>query len=336
MEKMRKLDYLEIPSIRETNDYETTFSLKNLERGFGNTLGVALRRVLLSSVTSLAPFAVRIEGVEHEFGVIKDVKEDIPQILMNLRNVRFNYNPEIIQEDEFVKVVLNTEDFAGTTITSRQLEAVDNPTVEVTDHSIHIAEVSSPEALKLEIFLRSGRGYVSFEENKKFIDKHMTELNSHIKKGQFIAVDSNFSPIKKVKYEVSELNSSSPKIEEALDFTITTDGTIKAKDALKEACEILIAHFKVIGAVENMNIELFKEEEKPKEDDKDDDININQLNLSVRSLNALKRIGKTKLSEVAELTYEQLEATKNLGKKSLDEIVEKLNEYGYKLREEGE
>ncbi|VEU70948.1 DNA-directed RNA polymerase subunit alpha [Mycoplasmopsis glycophila] len=332
MEKMKQLVYLEKPEIKQVGEYETTFVLEGLERGYGNTLGVALRRVLLSSVTSLAPFAIRIEGVEHEFQTIKDVVEDVPSLIMNLRKVRFSYNPETISDTEIIKVSL-TSDEKGK-INSRYLEVKNSAGIEVIDHNLHIAEVMSENALKLELYLRPGRGFMSFEENKAFLSKKESELESDIKKGQFIAVDSNFSPIEKVYYNVNELNSSSTKIEESLEFTIKTDGTVKAKDALRTASEILIAHLQVIGDVDSMaKIELFEEEVKETENKDETDIDITELNLSVRSLNALKRIKKTKLSQIASMKYEELEQTKNLGKKSIQEIVEKLKEYGYELKE---
>ncbi|QGZ97463.1 DNA-directed RNA polymerase subunit alpha [Mycoplasma sp. NEAQ87857] len=331
MEKMKKLVYLEKPQIRQVGDFETTFVLQGLERGFGNTLGVALRRVLLSSITSLAPFCIRIEGVEHEFQTIKDVVEDVPTLIMNLRKVRFSYNPETILDTDIIKVTLFAEEKGP--INSHYLEVRNNLGIEVIDRNLHIADVMSDNALKLEIFLRPGRGFMSFEENKAFLAKKEAELDSDIKKGKFIAVDSNFSPIEKVNYNVVELNSSSNRIEEELEFNIKTDGTVKAKDALRTASEILIGHLQIIGDVENMEINLFEEEVKQEETKEEDDIDINQLNLSVRSLNALKRIKKTKLSQIASMKLEELENTKNLGKKSIQEIIEKLREHGYELKE---
>ncbi|WP_036452881.1 DNA-directed RNA polymerase subunit alpha [Mycoplasma buteonis] len=332
MEKMKQLVYLEKPEIKQVGEYETTFVLQGLERGYGNTLGVALRRVLLSSITSLAPFAVRIEGVEHEFQTIKDVVEDVPSLIMNLRKVRFIYNPDMISDNDIIKVSLSSDEKGR--INSRYLEVKNAAGIEVIDHNLHIAEVMTENALKLEMFLRPGRGFMSFEENKAFLSKKEAELESDIKKGKFIAVDSNFSPIEKVFYNVTELNSSSAKIEEQLEFTIKTDGTVKAKDAIKTASQILIGHLQIIGDVDQMSkIELFEEETKELETKDEDDIDITQLNLSVRSLNALKRIKKTKLSQIAAMKYEELEQTKNLGKKSIQEIVEKLEEHGYELKE---
>ncbi|MEE3928348.1 DNA-directed RNA polymerase subunit alpha [Mycoplasmopsis ciconiae] len=330
MEKMKKLDYLKIPTFNKVNDFETTFALEPLERGFGNTIAVALRRVLLSNITSLAPFAVRIEGVNHEFQGIPGVVEDVPSLIMNLRKVRFSYDSDFINDDDIIKVELKADETGQ--ITSRYLQVVDNPNVEVIDHNIHIATVSAPNALKLEMYLVPGRGFKSSEENKAVIAKLESELNTRIKKGKFIAVDSNFSPIKKVAYEVTELNSASVKVEEKLTFTLVTDGTVKPEQVLTQASSILIAHFKVIANVDEMRLDVFNEENEDETEVQESDIDITQLNLSVRSLNALRRIGKTKVSEVANMTYDELEQTKNLGKKSLDEIVQKIQECGYNLK----
>lgn len=336
MEKMSKLVYEEVKGLdklkgnEKTN--ETTFALSPLERGFGNTVGVALRRVLLSNITGLALFAVRIEGVDHEFQTIPGVVEDVTALIMNLRKVKFRYiGKDSLPDDEIVKVVLKA-DTQGP-VNSRQLEVL-NPSVEIVNKTLELANISSKGSLSLEMYLRSGRGFMSNEENKKFISNAAlfgSKIESKLKKGIFIATDSNFSPIEKVNYKVEELNTASTKVEEKLLFTITTDGTIDTKNALHQACEILIGHFAVVGDVDRMKVDIFTEEQDNTQDTQENDLDITQLGLSVRSLNALKRIGKTKASEVAKMTFEELEQTKNLGRKSLDEIQERLKENGYEL-----
>lgn len=333
MEKMKQLSYRQKPEFREIDEKETTFVLQGLERGFGNTLGVALRRVLISSITSLAPFCVRIDGVEHEFTTIKDVVEDVPSLIMNLRKVKFSYDPAFVSDDEIVKVKLFSDE-AGL-VSSAKME-ISNPGVRVIDDSVHIAEIFSPNALKLEMYLRPGRGFMSFEENKTFInDKNIkANLDSEIKKAEYIAVDSDFAPIEKVRYNVKELNSASTKVEEELEFQVITDGTVTGKQAIKSATEILIGHLMVIGDVENMEeIKIFEEPKQEEPQRPEDDLDITQLNFSVRSLNALKKAGKRKLSEIANMKMDELENTKNLGRKSVDEIIKKLEEHGLKLKE---
>lgn len=332
MEKMKKLEYLEKTSIDSNSEFKTAFTLKPLERGFAQTLGVPLRRALLSNITSLAPFCVRIEGVDHEFQIIKDVVEDVPTILMNLRKVRFTYDPENVQDNDIVKAELIIE---GTgKITARSLEVVSHGRIEVVDQAVHIATVQSEGALKLEMFMRPGRGYVPFDENKAFLQTVIDKLNTNIKRANYLAVDSNFSPVKKVAYTQRELNTASPQIEEELTIDIETDGTIRPKDALKQACEILIGHLELIGNVDRLDVDIFAvQEEEVQEKQQETDIPIDQMGLSVRSFNALKKIHKYTIGDVAQMSKEELEQTKNLGKKSLDEIEEKLKEYGLSLRE---
>nr|WP_318032893.1 DNA-directed RNA polymerase subunit alpha C-terminal domain-containing protein [Mycoplasmopsis cynos] len=275
-----------------------------------------------------------------EFTTVKDIVEDVPSIIMNLRKVRFTYNPEYVNDNEIIKVKLQSNE-AGS-VTSSLIE-VSNPGVKVIDPTVHIAEVSKPYALKLEMYLRVGRGYMTFEENKTFIydssikNKLQTLTDITTGKSEFIAVDSDFSPVKKVKYNVRELNSSSPKIEEELEFTVVTDGTISAKEAIKEGSKILIGMFQEIGNIDKMEeIKIFEEPKIEEPQQIEDDIEITQLGLSVRSLNALRKNGKRKISQIASMTLEELEAVKNLGRKSIEEIIEKLREFGYELKEGGE
>ncbi|WP_324672885.1 DNA-directed RNA polymerase subunit alpha [Mycoplasma sp. 888] len=335
MEKMKKLVYLDKPVIHKRDDVaETTFVLRGLERGFGNTLAVPLRRTLLSTISSLAPFAVKIEGVDHEFQTIKDVTEDVITLLMNLRKVRFAYNPNIVKDNEIVKVTLQSE--TSGEVTSRSLKVVSHPGVQVIDTNIKLATVMNVKALNVEIYLRSGRGFVSFDENKAYISKRKKDdlaPMSDIKKGEFIAVDSNFSPIKKVYYNIKEMNSASNRIEEELEFNIETDGTVDAKDALRQAADILIGLLEVIGDTDKMKVDIFEEIVEKPEEKQEDDIDISQMNLSVRSANALRKIKKTKLSQIRELTVSQLEQTKNLGRKSIQEIIDKVKDYGFELKE---
>ncbi|WP_029512832.1 DNA-directed RNA polymerase subunit alpha [Mycoplasmopsis iners] len=329
MEKMPKLVYEQVQNSSE-NQNETIFSLKPLERGFGNTLAVALRRTLLSSITALALFAVKIENIDHEFNTIPGVEEDVVTLIMNLRKVKFQYDPEVVSDDDIIKVTLKADGVGE--VTSRNLE-INNSTIEVLNKSQHIATLNKG-TLNIELYLRAGRGFRSNEENKKFINTSgfLSKVDSRIKKGSFIATDSDFSPIEKVDYTVSELNSSSPQIEEELRFRLITNGTIDPKYAIQQAAEILVASFKVIGNVNEMKLEIFAEEKVVEMEEKENDIDISQLGLSVRSYNALRRIGKTKLSEICEMTLEELEQTKNLGRKSIYEIISVLKDNDRELK----
>ncbi|WP_027121100.1 DNA-directed RNA polymerase subunit alpha [Mycoplasma leonicaptivi] len=336
MEKMKPLTYKRKLEFKKDTENELSFVLQGLERGFGNTLGVALRRVLLSSITNLAPFCVRIEGAEHEFTTLKDVIEDVPSIIMNLRKVRFSYNPEYIADDEIIKAKLLSSDTGKVTAAGFEIS---NPGVKIIDTSVEIAETLKPNALKIEMYLRGGRGFMSFEENKTFINSTdiLTKLQTEItnSKTQFIAVDSEFSPIKNVNYKVKELNTASAKIEEELEFNIETDGTVSGKNAIKEATKYLIGLFQVIGEIDNIeDVNIFEEPVKEEVHYVEDDLDIAQLNLSVRSSNALRMSNIRKLSKICELTKEELEGVKNLGKKSVEEIIAKIKEHGKNLKGE--
>ncbi|MGP1451264.1 MAG: DNA-directed RNA polymerase subunit alpha [Metamycoplasmataceae bacterium] len=342
MEKMNKLLYYEeIEQLTEKNKPNiSTFIIRPLERGFGNTLGVALRRVLLSNITSLALFAVAIEGVEHEFQVIPGVIEDVPTLIMNLRQIKFKYNPDELSDETIIKVELNANEEGE--VTAKSLEVVNAPSsVEIVNQEFVIAKIAAKGSLHLEMFLKLGRGFISNEDNKKnlmHISAFASKVESKIKNPVFIATDSKFGPVQKVNYSVEELNSSSNKIEEELKLYVETDGTVETKKILQQAAEILVAHFKVIGNVDEMKAfnEVFSSGEEKKVSTEENDISIEQLGLSVRSLNALKRIGKTKISEIAAMTRDQLENTKNLGKKSIDEIEERLKDNDYSLSTIGE
>ncbi|KKB27076.1 DNA-directed RNA polymerase alpha subunit [Mycoplasmopsis meleagridis] len=329
MEKMPKLVYQQVQNLSE-NINETTFSLKPLERGFGNTLGVALRRTLISSITALALVAVKIEGIDHEFEIINGVEEDVVTLIMNLRKVKFQYNPDLVSDDDIIKVTLKTDELGA--IYSNLL-VVDNSNIEILNKNQYIATLNKGQ-LHLEMFLRTGRGFISNEENKKYVNnsEFISKTESKIKKGIFIATDSDFSPVKKVNYVVNELNSSSNNFEEELVFTLLTNGTIDPKYAIKQACEILVGTFKLIGDVDEMKLQIFAEEKIVEVEEKDDDIDISKLGLSVRSFNALWRIGMRKLSEICNMTLEELEQTKNLGRKSIDEIISVVKEHGRELK----
>ncbi|WP_029906039.1 DNA-directed RNA polymerase subunit alpha [Mycoplasmopsis opalescens] len=332
MEQMAKLEYTEIKSNSRHADDEATFVLQPLERGHGQTIAVALRRELLSNISSLALFAIKIEGVDHEFQTIPGVVEDVTTLIMNLRKVKFQYDPELVSDDEIVKATIKVDE-AGL-VTSRSIE-INNSSVEIINKTLEIANVSSKGSLNVELYLRSGRGFISNEENKKLIANpalFTSKITTKIKKGLFIATDSNFSPVENVNYQVTELNTGSAKVEEKLIFNVRTNGSITAKAAIKQACEILVAHFSLVGNVDELKVaDVFKKEEIITTTEEDNDLDLAQLNLSVRSSNALKKIGKLKLSEIASMTFEELEQTKNLGRKSLDEIVDKLREHGLEL-----
>ncbi|UWD34315.1 DNA-directed RNA polymerase subunit alpha [Mesomycoplasma molare] len=332
MQKIAKVNYKEEKENKHS-DYFTSFVLEPLERGFANTLGTALRRTILSSVSSVAPFAVKIENVDHEFMALENVEEDVVIILNNLKKIKFIYNPEVFVDNEPIKVSFDSEKFEGTHITANDIKYPAG--VVIVNPDQHIATISKKNALKFEMFLTSGRGFVSFEDNKKIIAEKGTELESSLKSGIILAVDSDFSPVLNVNFKVDELNSASNIIQERLEFNVKTDGTVEAKDAIAEAAKILIAHLKIVSNTENLEInekDYFEEEKIKEETPKDKSIDINDLNLTVRSLNALRRAGFKTVSDLEKIDEEELSNVKNLGKKSVQEIIQKLQERGISLK----
>ncbi len=328
MEKFMKLAYSEVKK-QKISEYETAFTIQPLERGFANTLGNAIRRVLLSSVTGLAPFATKIANVSHEFQTLANVEEDAVQLILNLKDIKFVYNPEIISDEELYTISLKSHKGESTAA-----DLVLPLGIEIVDPTQHIATVSKAGALNLELFVRSGRGFVGFDKNKDYVKKVTTQLETKLTSGNIIAIDSDFSPIKQVAYEVKDLNSSAPIIQEALELKVKTNGSVDAKDALAQAANILMSHLSIIQDISNLDAEeVFEEAKKAEENSKSLSLPISSLDLSVRSYNSLKRAGYSKVADLSNLTLPELENIKNLGKKSVNEIIEKLDTHGIIFKE---
>ncbi|MCK5945763.1 MAG: DNA-directed RNA polymerase subunit alpha [Mycoplasmataceae bacterium] len=326
MQKFKKLSYNEVET-KKVSAFETSFSIKPLERGFGNTLGNVVRRTLLSSISGVAPFAIKIAGAAHEFQTITGVTEDVVQVILNSKTIRFVYNKEIFKDDEIIKVSLKGKKgqvFAKDLILPAGVEIV-NP-----DH--YIATTAKDGALEFELFLIAGRGFVGFDKNKDFILEVQAKIESKLKTGTIIAIDSDFSPVVKVSYESVEMNTSSAIIQERLTFNVTTDSSVEAKDAVAQAASILMAHLDVIANVSNLERdEIFAEKAAAAEKVSMTPISITSLDLSVRSYNCLKRAGYESIEDLSKLTKKDLKAINNLGAKSVEEIIEKLEENNVNL-----
>lgn len=324
MKKHAKVYYSE-NLVEQVNEFETSFEIKPLERGLGNTLGNALRRTVLSSIPSCAVFGVKIEGIKHEFTVLDDVIEDVVTILNNLKRVRFFYNPSVFSQNS-IHVASFLGQKAGQ-IYARDIES--HSGLKIVNPDLYIADVSKVGALKFELFITNGKGFVDFETNKKYVNEVILRLESQIE-GSVLAVDSDFSPVLNANYQAVEINSASPIIEEKLNFSIKTDGSIFAKDALSQGAKILIAHLNLLADVENLNkfsADFFGDQEIKEEPIRRFSNSIDALDLSVRSLNALRRAQYYKISDIEKLSQDDFENIKNLGRKSVQEIMEKLQNY---------
>lgn len=292
------------------------FEFRPLEPGFGITIGNSIRRILLSSLEGNAITSVRIEGVPHEFSTIKGVVEDVTEIVLNLKKVRFKQQ---IKGENFEKVMVN---FSGATkFTAGDLNKFMS-SFEVLNPELVIFNCEPNVKIKMELTVERGRGYVPAEENKK----------ADVPAGT-IFVDAIFTPIKHVKYSVENYRIEQKTDYEKLNIEITTDGSIHPKEALKEAAKILIYHF-MLFSDEKMTFEEESKKEVPATDEKDAQIRqllktkLVDLDLSVRALNCLKAADIETLGELVAFNKADLLKFRNFGKKSLAELEELLASKG--------
>ncbi|WP_257666918.1 DNA-directed RNA polymerase subunit alpha [Parapedobacter tibetensis] len=317
--------------MQKSTDFDGTFEFRPLEPGFGVTIGNALRRILLSSLEGYAITSVRFSGVSHEFSTIKGVVEDVTEIILNLKQVRFKKTGDLGDSDK-VFMVINGQD---------QLTAGDitkfSSNFTVLNPDLVICNMESSVTLELELNVSKGRGYINAEENK------VTDGPVGV-----IAVDSIFTPIKNVKYTIENYRVEQKTDYEKLLLDISTDGSIHPEEALKEAAKILIQHF-MLFSDENMLLESQAKEETKVVDEeilhmrKILKTELVDLDLSVRALNCLKAADIRTLAELVTYDVADMLKFRNFGKKSLSEIQELVKSKGlsfgmnlakYKLDEE--
>ena len=302
-----------------TYDVETNvgqFSIEPLERGFGDTLGNALRRVLLSSLPGASVFAVEIEGARHEFSSLDGIKEDVTEIILNLKGLVLKIDDET---ESTHKLHINVKGDA--VITAADIECPVG--VSVVNKDLVIAHSNSEGHLVMTIYARNGRGYVTAEGNK----------NSNFPIGM-IPTDSSYSPITKVRYAVEPSRVGQKTSYDRLVIDITTNGSMLPHDAISLAAKILVSHFELfVGLTEiaQSTDVLATKVEEPK--NKYQDMTIDELDLSQRSQNCLKRASIQTVMELTQKTEEDMMKIKNLGKKSLKEVKDKLAEIGLGFRE---
>jgi DNA-directed RNA polymerase subunit alpha len=294
------------------------FVMEPLERGYGTTIGNSLRRVLLSSLPGYAITSVKIDGVLHEFSAIDGVKEDVTEIVLNLKGVILKIHgdgPKTIYIDANGKCEVTAADIKA------------DSDVEILNPEHHIATLSDGASLKMEMTADKGRGYVSAERNKQMMQPIIG----------VIAIDSIYTPVLKVNYTVENTRVGQITDFDKLSLECWTDGTISAKEAVSLGAKILNEHL-------NLFIELSEEAGNTevmvvKSDDgkgKTLEMTIEELDLSVRSFNCLKRAGINTVEDLISKTEEDMMKVRNLGRKSLDEVVAKLDSLGFNLRKEDE
>lgn len=295
------------------------FVLEPLERGYGTTLGNSLRRVLLSSLTGYAITSVKINGVLHEFSTIDGVKEDVTEIVLNLKNVILKIFGNEQQKTMYIDVSNATEITAGDIQTDSEVEIL-NP-------DLHIATLSPDAHVRMELTADIGRGYVSAERNKQLHNPQIGE----------IAIDSIYTPVNKVNYTVENTRVGDITDYDKLTLEVWTNGTLTAKDAVSFAAKILNEHLKLFIDLSeeagNVEVMVVKDTDSNKQVL---EMTVEELDLSVRSFNCLKRANIHKVGDLVEKSEEDMMKVRNLGKKSLDEVIGKLAQYGLTLRQDDE
>ncbi len=304
----------------EQNGAVTTFVIEPMEKGFGTTIGNAMRRVLLGGLPGAAPIAVRIAGVQHEFSTIPGVAEDVADIILNLKSL-------------IVKTT-NTDPSFRTTVYLKSKEPgvlyakdiIVNDEVEIINQDLPICTLAKGAVVDMEIIIGRGRGYVLAKENKGSVDSI-----------GFIAMDSIFTPVKKVRYSVENARVGQDINYDKLTMEVTTNGAISAKEVVSLAAKIVNDHMKMfislVETMENTEILVARQEDKQQ---KVLEMSINDLELSVRSTNCLKRSNILTVEDLVRKTDRELGKVRNLGQKSLEEVKNKLVELGLTLKSEDE
>ena len=299
------------------NNFYGKFELEPLEKGFGTTIGNALRRVMLSNLPGSAITSIKIEGVMHEFQKIDGIVEDVTEIILNLKNlVVKNYS-------ESDKVLHLKKDKEGV-VTAKDIEK--DADIEIVNEDLVIATLSKGGSLDMELTVSNGRGYVDAKTNKKLLKKDEIGV---------IAIDSLYSPIERVSYEVEPARVGQSENYDKLVLNVWTNGSIKPEEAIALASRILIEHFEVItkiNKIADMTGLLADKEEDPIT--KTLETPIEELDLSVRAYNCLKRAAIHNLSDLTSMSETEMMKIRNLGKKSLKEVIDKIKDMGLKFRDE--
>ena len=307
---------IEIVETSDDNKYGK-FVIEPLERGYGITLGNSLRRIMLSSLPGTAVSHVKIKGVLHEFSSIPGVKEDVTEIIMNIKNVVIKNNSDTFEPKQaYIDVVGERVVKAGDIKVDGDIEIV-NP-------DLVIANLSGPDAkLEMELTIVNGRGYVSLDKNK--------EADAPI---DVIAIDSIFTPVERVNLTVQNTRVGQVTDYDKLTLDVYTNGALAPDEAVSLAANLLVEHLKLfVDLSENARLVDVMVESTTDEKEKVLEMTIDELELSVRSYNCLKRAGINTVQELINKTPEDMMKVRNLGRKSLDEVLAKLKELGLSLNQ---
>jgi DNA-directed RNA polymerase subunit alpha len=336
---MRKFEFIK-PQItvenidNDNNEKEkrhSKFTITPLERGYGITIGNAIRRVLLSSTPGVAIVAIEIEGVEHEFMALPGVMEDVTEIILNLKNVILSMTND---EDLFKVMPQDNTDLYELTVIKEGPgvvtagDLVHSEEIRIVNSDAVIATLAEGGKFKARFYARRGVGYVSADENKAFCkDKGGQTIVNRI------AIDAIYTPVTRCKYEVEKTRVGENVDYDKLSLEVWTNDAINPADAVSLASKFLIDHFNVIAKINEAIIEqnyMYEPEEKVT--NKKLEKKIEDLDLSVRSYNCLKRAGINTVGELTQKTEEEMMRVRNLGRKSLKEVIQKLREIGLHLK----
>ena len=307
MQKFEKANF-NIANYDETDNYGK-FVIEPLERGFGTTLGNSLRRVLLSSLPGSAVYAIKVQGAIHEFSAVDGVVEDVTSIILNLKKLVFD-----VDSDESATMIIDVEGPA--TVTGADIQCPSEVTMISND--MEIAHVAQGAHLYMELYAKKDRGYVSADQNKK-------EINTI----GIIPTDSIYSPVEKVSYAVEPTRVGESAKYDQLTLEIETNGALKPYEAISLAAKILVEHLNMFVELTDMAVNMeFMSEAQSDTTNKVLDMTIEELDLSVRSYNCLKRAGIQTVQDLAAKSEDDMIKVRNLGKKSLKEVKEKLVELG--------
>lgn len=288
--------------------------LEPLERGYGTTLGNSMRRVLLSSLPGAAVTSIKVEGVQHEFSTIPGVKEDTTEIIMNIKNLSI-----LMHTDEPKLLRIETQGEGEV----KAKDIITDADVEILNPDLHIATLEKDGKLFMELTLERGKGYVMADRNKK--------PNQPI---GVIAIDSIFTPVQKVNFDVEHTRVGQRTDYDKLAMEVWTNGTIKPDDAVSLAAKILIEHFNIfVGLTDQEKIVEVPEEKEKDDQEKVLEMPIEELDLSVRSYNCLKRAGINTIYELTLKSAADMMKVRNLGKKSLEEVESKLAAFNLTLKQ---
>lgn len=312
MQKFERADF-EVQEYVESENYGK-FVLSPLERGFGTTIGNALRRVLLSSLPGAAVFSIKVDGVYHEFTSIPGVREDVSMIILQLKQLVMK-----IEDDEVYTLQISAK--GPCTITAGDI--ICPAQVEVINKDLEIAHLEKDVTLEMELKAKNGRGYISADLNK--------QLNQGSSQGiGTVFTDSIYTPVEKVAYNVEPTRVGEDVKYDAVTLEVWTDGSINPQKAIAMAAKILMDHLDIVAGIndEVLQMDEILKEGNTEQPSKGQQMMIEDLDLSVRSYNCLKRAGIQTVDELTQKTEDEMMRVRNLGKKSLKEVKDKLIELG--------